>query len=749
MRRAMLPNGSTPAGATAPALSYASHRQRVVAAGFPAAVAVVLAMTALYAIIDLSRRPTGAQALTYALALAVPVGGLLLARTRLQRHAETVALGADLLFTGILAGRLLLPTTTLSGTALFLSLKLLATAVLWPWHPQIQYLSAALTLLAYYAALVASGRYIDETHQLVGPFIAAVLSCVGAAIADRTRRDLWQRTAALSDSEQRLRGALETERSLAAIAREIGVPTDLRTALGRINDLTVAAIGCEFSNTYLIDDARHEVAAAATNASEPQLREQILSLRTSLDLPLARELRAGRMVVINDPPHQSWIDPTELARDHIQALALTPIAAKGRVLGILTVTRTSRAAPFDDRELALLQAIAAQAAVAIDNARLFDNLSSSEARYRDLFERATDLIFVVDEFGGLRSANQAALDFVGGDAAQLRTLRWPSLVSEASRRQLERRLKLARHTGGGEGAVEIETCPPTGAPATLELRTRLISPPGQPRVFHCIARDVTERRRQECETRHLLHRLQEANRLQAEFVANMSHELRTPLNVIIGYADLLTDEPTLPRQSDAHLFLERISSAGRALHRMVESVLEYARMDRGRSLIIPRRFPATQLLRELRELGADLRGSATIAVRVQADADLALFTDYDRLYSILSNLLLNAMKFTVEGSVELTLRRVGDEAEFAVRDTGIGIDSDELTHVFEPFRQVDGSPTRSFGGVGLGLAIVRRNAALLRGTVEVESRLGVGSTFRVRLPLTLADRDEARASSAA
>ena len=425
----------------------------------------------------------------------------------------------------------------------------------------------------------------------------------------------------------------------------------------------------------------------------------------------------------------------------MQRLALTPITAKGTVAGLLVVTRSDPAAPrFDERQLALLKAIAAQAAIAIENARLFDGLASSEASYRDLFERATDLIFVIDEHGGIRFANQAASDFLGVATAGIDQLRWHQFVTTESRQILDRRIALARQRRReSERAFEIEVCPSGRPPATLELRARRISPAGQPRVYQCIARDVTERRHQERETERLLHRLREANRLQAEFVANMSHELRTPLNVIIGYADLLADEPNLPRDGDAPLFLDRIAAAGRALHRLVESVLEYARLDRGRNVVIPRRFPAAALLSELRELGADVRGSANIAVRVQADADLVFYTDYDRLYSILSNLLLNAIKFTTQGEVVLELRQANDAAEFVVRDTGIGIDGEELAHVFEPFRQVDGSPTRSFGGVGLGLAIVRRNAELLRGTVEAESTVGVGSIFRVRIPVVLGD----------
>ena len=253
-----------------------------------------------------------------------------------------MALATDLGFTAVLAGRLLLPTTTESGTALFLSLKLLATAALFPWHPQFQYVSAASTLLLYYAAIVLTGRTLDATHQLAGPFIAAVLSCVGAAVADRTRHALWQQSVDLAASEQRTRSLLEAERSLTAIAREISVLTDLPTALDRVNNLTAAALGCDFSITYLIDDARGQVAAAATNAAEADLRAQILAVSRPLEQPLMVELLQGRTVVINDPDDQPGSSgPSWRA---FGALALTPITAKGKVLGVLTVTRTHSAA---------------------------------------------------------------------------------------------------------------------------------------------------------------------------------------------------------------------------------------------------------------------------------------------------------------------------------------------------------------------------------------------------------------------
>ncbi len=736
-----MPTDMAPERIGSPAPTYAAHRQRAVAASFASGIAVIMALTATYAVIDLVRTPNGWEALTYIAELMVPPIALVLARGPLRRHVEGVVLSADLVFTILLAGRLVIPTTTVSGTALFLVLKLVATALLFPWHPIFQYASAALTMLAYYLALVASGRAITESHQLVGPMLGAALGCVGATLADRTRRESWKQSVALLASDQRTRSLLDAERILLAIAREISVLSHLPTVLDRVNSLTATALRCDFSTTLLIDPRRRQAVVMASNASEPTMRAHILAIETPLDTPAMREVLAGRSILINDPAEQNWLPPADLARDHVQRMALTPITAKGAVVGLLVVTRTHADAPrFDERQLSLLKAIAAQAAIAIENARLFDGLAASEASYRDLFERATDLIFVIDEHGGIQFANQAALDFVGIAAGALDGLRWHQFVTAESRRKVQRRVDLGRQRHHeSERAFEVEVCPAGRPPATLELRARRISPTGAPRAYQCIARDVTERRQQERETEQLLHRLRESNRLQAEFVANMSHELRTPLNVIIGYADLLADEPNLPRDGDAPLFLDRIASAGRALHRLVESVLEYARLDRGRSVVIPRRFPAAALLNELRELGSDVRGSANIAVRVQADADLVFYTDYDRLYSILSNLLLNAIKFTTSGEVVLELRLFDDTAEFVVRDTGIGIDDDELAHVFEPFRQVDGSPTRSFGGVGLGLAIVRRNAELLRGTVEAESERGVGSVFRVRLPVIFGD----------
>jgi signal transduction histidine kinase len=245
-----------------------------------------------------------------------------------------------------------------------------------------------------------------------------------------------------------------------------------------------------------------------------------------------------------------------------------------------------------------------------------------------------------------------------------------------------------------------------------------------------------ELQRQSSELRRMYDEVRAADQMKSDFVANVSHELRTPIHVILGYADLAGEDPGLSA-SDLRKFLQRIAERARGLHRLVENVLAYANLERGRASMSPCRFPMDRLIDDVRALCDDLPPQPGLAVRLHSLPDIEVTTDYERLHSVLSNLVLNAVKFTPSGEVELSTREVGEEIEIAVRDTGIGIAAHDLPHIFEPFRQADGSSTRPFAGVGLGLAIVSRSLKLLRGRIEVESEVAKGSTFRVRIPRRL------------
>jgi signal transduction histidine kinase len=227
---------------------------------------------------------------------------------------------------------------------------------------------------------------------------------------------------------------------------------------------------------------------------------------------------------------------------------------------------------------------------------------------------------------------------------------------------------------------------------------------------------------------------EELVRLKEEFLANVSHELRTPLNVIFGYTDMLLEDETSTERRDA---LERIRVQSGQLLKLVADLMTLSGLNTGKITLERRWFSVAQLVEPLRLLMDGLARDRPLTAIVDCPDDLPLLhTDPLRLEQILTNLITNAFKFTPTGTVALRVRAAdgGQQIEFEVADTGVGIPAQELPHIFDEFRQVDGSMSRPHAGLGLGLALVRRLSELLGGSVGVESRPGEGSTFTVTLP---------------
>jgi signal transduction histidine kinase/CheY-like chemotaxis protein len=229
--------------------------------------------------------------------------------------------------------------------------------------------------------------------------------------------------------------------------------------------------------------------------------------------------------------------------------------------------------------------------------------------------------------------------------------------------------------------------------------------------------------------------LERANRLKYDFVATMSHELRTPLNVIMGYSDLLSEGafgPLTPDQTDV---LRRVARSGRQLLELINTTLDFGRLEAGRLDVQVREVRLADLVRELDAETQELQQKPGVRFEWQLVARLpVLATDPLKLKVVIKNLIGNAMKFTEAGTVRVAIKARERGVEIAVTDTGIGIAPEVRPIIFEPFRQADSSTTRRYGGVGLGLYIVRRLVDVLGGTITVDSAVGQGSTFRVWLP---------------
>ena len=230
-----------------------------------------------------------------------------------------------------------------------------------------------------------------------------------------------------------------------------------------------------------------------------------------------------------------------------------------------------------------------------------------------------------------------------------------------------------------------------------------------------------------------------ANRAKSTFLANMSHELRTPLNAIIGYSEMLREQAEEEGQTSLAQDLGKIHAAGRHLLELINDVLDLSKIEAGRMDLYVEECDVASLVRDVTSTIAPLvdKNANTLAVRCSPDVG-RVRTDVTKVRQSLFNLLSNASKFTDHGTISLDVERTRDAGtewvSFRVADSGIGMTPEQMSRLFQSFTQADASTTRKYGGTGLGLAITRRFCQMMGGDVTVESELGQGSVFTVRLP---------------
>jgi PAS domain S-box-containing protein len=253
----------------------------------------------------------------------------------------------------------------------------------------------------------------------------------------------------------------------------------------------------------------------------------------------------------------------------------------------------------------------------------------------------------------------------------------------------------------------------------------------------CAYHDVTDLRRSQTELIAAKENADAANLAKSEFLANMSHEIRTPMTAILGYTDLLGDPTQSAKQRAQHVSVVRRN--GQHLMQLLSDILDLSKIEAGEMTLEQLEFNPNEMLSEVESLMRPHASGKKISLATMVSAQLpgTVISDPTRLKQILLNLVGNAVKFTHKGGVQVVAGMDAGRLWFEVSDSGIGITPRQMSTLFHPFRQADGSTTRRFGGTGLGLAICKRLANMLGGELTVSSEAGVGSTFTLLLPVQM------------
>ena len=365
-----------------------------------------------------------------------------------------------------------------------------------------------------------------------------------------------------------------------------------------------------------------------------------------------------------------------------------------------------------------------------------------EQRYHNLVEHANDIIFTLDLKQTLTSLNQAGERILGYTRKEAGGLPLARLLPPVWREKIG---EAARCVSIGEPYPnrEWEFVAKDGRRTPVEVSLQAIRQRGRPVGLLGIARDISERKRAEEEMLHAKEAAEAANRAKSEFVANMSHELRTPLNAVIGYSEMLQEIAEERGEQDMLLDLRRIQIAGKHLLGLINDVLDLSKIEAGKVQLSTERFAVAPVIHDVAGTLQPLVEKNANRLEVACAEGLGyMVADQTRTRQVLFNLLSNACKFTERGLVRLEAKRVRGESanwvEFRVVDTGIGMSRELIDRLYRPFMQADASTTKKYGGTGLGLAISRRLCQMMGGSLSVESQLGQGSAFTVRLPGDLA-----------
>ncbi len=589
----------------------------------------------------------------------------------------------------------------------------------------------------------------------------------------------------LAQTERRAR-QLATSAEVSQIASSI---LDLNELLPRIVDLIRETFGYDHAQIFLMDEADD---FAVLRASTGDAGRQLLGIQHKLQKGstsvIGQVTASGEPTIASDTADARVVHRPNPYLPNTRSEMAIPLKLKGRVVGALDV-QSNQPNAFDDDDITVLQTLSAQVSVAIDNAQLFEESSSRASEMSFLFNVTTAatsadtlheaLQNVAAELLSSLQALSASIylpqSYMDGEENEFIVLEPVALagpdqpLSELSEVRLDMQDNLIAQVAQARRAMIVDNIhrEPNYLSVVESANSAIIVPltsGGQ--LIGLVGLESDELKAYDNNTltllltlsgtlsaiiqnQQLLEQVQETNeqlreldRLKSDFLANMSHELRTPLNSIIGFSRVILKGIDGPLTEMQEQDLTTIYNSGQHLLNLINDILDQAKIAAGKMDLQFDYFEMKAVVDGVRSIGIGLVKDKPIDIFVDIAPGLAqVYGDEFRTRQVLINLVSNAAKFTREGAITLSAYPVMDEdsgrmmIRTDVTDTGIGIAETDIHLLFEAFRQVDSSLTRTQGGTGLGLPISKSLVEMQGGRVEVNSQVNVGSTFSIFMPV--------------
>ncbi len=455
--------------------------------------------------------------------------------------------------------------------------------------------------------------------------------------------------------------------------------------------------------------------------------------------------------------YSSWPErPLPREEVPLHALAMFPVMAGDLCLAVLGVGRSEPDFPFSPEITQTGNLFAQLVALVLDNANLYDSalkdiadrkraealLQESETRYRQIVESASDIIYRTDANGCFTYVNPTAMRMMGYEEInEILGKHYLDMVAVEARHAVKRFYQRQVLSGEVNTYHEFPALSTEGQEVWLGQNVQIIKNK-EARItgFQAVARNITEIKRAQEALAIARDQALEASRLKSQLLASISHELRTPLSGILGYAELLHENAFGLLEEKQKQATSHIIDSTRYLNMMISELLDQAQIEAKALVLRLAPFSSRQMLEQVEanmKVLAQNKGLQLIT-HVSPTLPENIYNDEQRLQQILINLIGNAIKFTKSGQVRVELFQP-DVTHWGMRvsDTGVGIPQESLSQIFEPFRKLDNSLTRSSPGTGLGLSITKQLVEMMEGKITVESEVGRGSIFTVVLPLII------------